>query len=388
MTGYAARDMTDYAVQDVTDRGGRDLSDTGGWAVRDMNDTGGWAARDVTGRAARESRAARDPRAPGDGPFAPGDGAHAPGDGPLAPLAPGGRGDTDSWNGRGMTGGPPPRDARDMSDTGSWDARDLPDTGSWAAREVTGRATRNGPAAGSGGWGEVVPYNRRETAGWDPQDTVAWDPGPEWGQGQVIQPVRPQQTPDAAAVWHGSPAPEDADLWVPAAPPPANAPAPNGAMPRGIAPDEAPPNGAGTGVAATVGTTNDAPADPREAASPNEYAAMVGRSVGRRSARKPRVTTQAIFSQLLDLASIPQSAYAVDDEVDGAMCLVRNKDGFEVFSASDQARHEVRYFEDEEAAYFYLFGILAAEAVRSGHLGPKSPSQRALDPPSQRQQQR
>jgi len=30
----------------------------------------------------------------------------------------------------------------------------------------------------------------------------------------------------------------------------------------------------------------------------------------------------------------------------------------------------VHFFEDEEAAYFYLFGVLAAEAVRSGRLGP------------------
>ena len=48
------------------------------------------------------------------------------------------------------------------------------------------------------------------------------------------------------------------------------------------------------------------------------------------------------------------------------MCLLRTQDGFEVFSAADGARHEVRSFDDEEAAYFYLFGVLAAEAVRNG----------------------
>jgi hypothetical protein len=30
----------------------------------------------------------------------------------------------------------------------------------------------------------------------------------------------------------------------------------------------------------------------------------------------------------------------------------------------------VHFFEEEEAAYFYLFGVLVAEAVRSGRLGP------------------
>jgi len=36
----------------------------------------------------------------------------------------------------------------------------------------------------------------------------------------------------------------------------------------------------------------------------------------------------------------------------------------------DGARHEARSFLDEEAAYFYLFGVLAAEAVRNGVLLP------------------
>jgi hypothetical protein len=55
------------------------------------------------------------------------------------------------------------------------------------------------------------------------------------------------------------------------------------------------------------------------------------------------------------------------------MCLIKTKSGgFEVFSCADDARHEVRAFEDEEAAYFYLFGVLAAEAVRNGTLSAGS----------------
>ena len=72
----------------------------------------------------------------------------------------------------------------------------------------------------------------------------------------------------------------------------------------------------------------------------------------------------------MSLAAIPQAAYAVDEEVPGAMCLVEADGGFEVFSRTDDARLEVHFFEDEEAAYFYLFGVLAAEAIRSGRLGP------------------
>ena len=88
-----------------------------------------------------------------------------------------------------------------------------------------------------------------------------------------------------------------------------------------------------------------------------------------RAARRDRVP-QSVFAELLSLAAIPHAAYAVDEEVPGAMCLVKADGGFEVFSRTDDARLDVRFFEDEEAAYFYLFGVLAAEAVRSGRLRP------------------
>jgi hypothetical protein len=91
---------------------------------------------------------------------------------------------------------------------------------------------------------------------------------------------------------------------------------------------------------------------------------------GRRAARRQRVQTRSIFSELADLAAIPRSSYALEQESDGAMCLIRTDEGFEVFSAADGARHEVRSFDDEEAAYFYLFGVLAAEAIRNGSLVP------------------
>ncbi len=90
---------------------------------------------------------------------------------------------------------------------------------------------------------------------------------------------------------------------------------------------------------------------------------------GRRSARS-RMATRGIFTELATLAAIPAAAYAVGEEVDGALCLIETGSGFEVFSAAGGARHEVRVFEDEESAYFYLFGVLAAEAVRTGLLVP------------------
>ena len=107
------------------------------------------------------------------------------------------------------------------------------------------------------------------------------------------------------------------------------------------------------------------PADPAPAAAP-----ATGMENGGRSARKQRVTTRDVFSELADLAAIPRSAYALETEADGALCLLHTPAGYEVFVSADRARHEVRSFPDEEAAYFYLFGVLAAEAIRNGTLAP------------------
>jgi len=91
---------------------------------------------------------------------------------------------------------------------------------------------------------------------------------------------------------------------------------------------------------------------------------------GGRAARRQRVTSRDVFCELADLAAIPRAAYMLEAEVDGAMCLLPTPSGYEVFVAADGARHEVRSFADEEAAYFYLFGVLAAEAIRNGGLAP------------------
>jgi hypothetical protein len=92
---------------------------------------------------------------------------------------------------------------------------------------------------------------------------------------------------------------------------------------------------------------------------------------GRRAARKPRLAMSSIFADLVDMADIPRSAYSVDEEITGAMCLFKTDGGYEVFSCAEDARHEVRFFEEEDAAYFYLFGVLAAEALRNGRLTPR-----------------
>ena len=175
--------------------------------------------------------------------------------------------------------------------------------------------------------------------------------------------ARPSSTPDRMAAWHGSP---ETEPWSEPQPDPRLDPRLD---PRSDPRAEARP---------------DPRADPRTGYEPrSEAEAWAGSEPwavppssppsGRRSGRRDRVP-QSVFAELLSLAAIPHAAYVVDEEVPGAMCLVKADGGFEVFSQTDDARLDVRFFEDEEAAYFYLFGVLAAEAVRSGRLRPGTPN--------------
>jgi hypothetical protein len=96
-----------------------------------------------------------------------------------------------------------------------------------------------------------------------------------------------------------------------------------------------------------------------------------GPQPGRRRGARRRRPAARIFSELADMAAIPATAYSIGAEADGAICLVPAAGGFEVFSSSAGVRHEVRLFADEESAYFYMFGLLAAEAVQTGVLAPR-----------------
>jgi hypothetical protein len=180
----------------------------------------------------------------------------------------------------------------------------------------------------------------------------------------LAAPVAPAPTPTPAPVQPPASASAPAPAFVQAPAPgpgPAQAPAPEPAP----EPVQASSNGHRTvdRMVAWHGSPEPWPA----------YYHANGHNGNRRAARE-RVPIQAVFAELADLAAIPPSAYALDDEVPGAMCLLKTDDGFEVFASSDDARLEVRFFEDEEAAYFYLFGVLVAESVRNGQLLPAGPA--------------
>ena len=231
------------------------------------------------------------------------------------------------------------------------------------------------PAGFAGANGDPGP---QEKAGPEAYHGAAVNGGPA-GNGQLAGyggADHASRMPDRMTAWHGSPEPwpgprapagERADdLAEDAAegagegrPRPRRGPRP-GPWPEPWTEDEPGPE---------PWTEDEPRSDPwteREPGSAPETAPVPGRRTG----RKDRISPESVFAELLSLAAIPHAAYAVDEEVPGAMCLVEADGGFEVFSRTEDARLEVHFFEDEEAAYFYLFGVLAAEAIRSGRLGP------------------
>ena len=398
-TWAAVRDVDPPDSTEPRGRGGWRVRDTGGW---EAPDTGTWSAREVAELAAREGYDAR-ATAAADGRATGGWSARE-----IAEAAA-----REARNGHGQNGWGAERDA---ADSGGWSTRSPHDTGDWSGRDAADAAAqdaRNGH--GSMDWDRrgVQPGSWREPSRWDPQDqdTLSWnpvtageweapsraapaspaawnsrpgsharaplgsgsDPAGDWEPNEVLRPTNNHQpTSDAAAAWHGSPAPGDLVRW--GQPAPVNAPVNGRGIPPRLAITSARPAVPQPAPVMPVEMAYDDPPLAREtAAMSRAHGNSVGRhtNAGRRSGRRNRVTAQAVFSQLLEQASIPQSAYAIDAEVDGAMCLVQSRGGYEVFSSADRVRHEVRFFEDEEAAYFYLFGILAAEAIRNGQLGPQ-----------------
>jgi hypothetical protein len=198
-----------------------------------------------------------------------------------------------------------------------------------------------------------------------PQPAVARQTGP--------QPAARRQTGPQRAVGRQT-APQPAVPQFPMSPPsgepqlPLEAAARRAASARVLQPTGPQPTGP-----QLAGPQPTGPGRPeaRALAEPAPPPAQRRPAARRRRSELRSQATQRIFSELASLAAIPPSAYAVGEEVDGAMCLIQTPDGFEVFNAAAGARHEVRIFDDEESAYFYLFGVLAAEAVRTGRLAPQ-----------------
>ena len=188
---------------------------------------------------------------------------------------------------RARDGGPGYLSEPAMAPAGAWNGNGPPPgTGSW-------NGDRTGPA-GTGGWN--TPGSPTGSGSWNrdatPTDSGSWD----------RDASRPAP---AAGTGNGSPA--GTGGWSPGGVPGTPAAGTNG---HGMA--------GWNGMAGPDGMLG-APAPPapgRRRQAPK---------TGRRSARKQRIPTRAIFSELADLAAIPRSAYALEQEADGAICLLRTE---------------------------------------------------------------
>lgn len=231
--------------------------------------------------------------------------------------------------------------------------------------------TQNGqyapwPDANAPGYGIPAPFNGAGLNGVPSYPGMAGYPspgGPAFTPQAYPNAQQPRPTPQSQVVAQPQGSVQQ---------PPAPTPAPQEQLlqaqaPTAAAPQLAKPAGASAGPVSPAPSQTPAVNSLIESALASQSGSTVR---GRRAARKPRLAMSAVFADLVDMADIPRSAYAVDDEVTGSMCLFKAEGGYEVFSCAEDARHEVRFFEDEEAAYFYLFGVLAAEALRNGRLRP------------------
>ena len=218
-------------------------------------------------------------------------------------------------------------------------ARSTPTTGS---RPVSGLAT--GQPGESGLAGEP---------GLAAEPGLAGEPGPIGGPGRAAEPGLPELPGRGRAA--------------------AEPLGPGGGAPQHIPPLYVVPDPVSS--PAQLGPTQQEPAQlrPSQLGLPQAELAQPGpahstaSSRQRRAARR-RMATERLFADLASQAGIPADTYAVGEEVEGAMCLIQTDSGFEVFHSADGARHELQVFATEESACFYLFGVLAAEAVRTGSL--------------------
>jgi hypothetical protein len=176
-------------------------------------------------------------------------------------------------------------------------------------------------------------------------------------------PSGPLPVPDLSAT-PAAPAPDGRTGVALPTPPATPLPLEAEAM-RAASAATAPARPAGSGLAGATLRPAAAPEPPAATLLRREAEPALSRQDRAAGRRKD---TERLFAELASLAGIPADSYAVGEEVDGAMCLLETERGYEVFVAAGGTRHELQTFATEESACFYLFGVLAAEEVRTGTL--------------------
>ena len=241
----------------------------------------------------------------------------------------------------------------------------LPSIGKVPVTGPTPSASNGPPPAAA----PVASGLRPDPGGWGRAGTAAAGADPRWRDGTVTPQAPARGNPEVALPPPASrPLPlEAAALRAATAAPaaPAAAPVTQAAAPAAVTPGAPVTSATGPAPPAAFGAGPATGTVPAGTFPPGAVQAR------RHRGDRARVSAQQTFAELAGQAAIPAGSYALGAEREGAMCLMQAASGWQVFSFAGGARHETRQFTDEESAYFYLFGVLTAEAVRTGMLAPR-----------------
>jgi hypothetical protein len=275
--------------------------------------------------------------------------------------------------------GPPPGDyflpAATSADSADFDRPAGPDTGSYTRPAGFESGDFTVPAGPDSGQYPSIPGGGQPGADSEPLARPVFrsvkDEITGFSLPSAAEPPLPLEAAAMRAASSRSSRPTAGQRRAPVQPAPVGTPAASGPTPVATKPGRAAPPTA-TVTSAPAGLDAAAPAGGEgmaavaSASTPEQPASTLR---PRRSARH-RLATERLFAELAGLAAIPVDSYAVGEDVEGALCLLQTDQGFEVFHSADGNRHEQQFFATEESACFYLFGVLAAEAVRNGSLVP------------------
>jgi hypothetical protein len=237
-----------------------------------------------------------------------------------------------------------------------------------APRPVTGPLPATSPeSSGYAGPSQRAPGQHAESAGIGPDRTREQPVPGSYSPGSTAQHTIPAaymrlaDSGTGVAMPVASPAPLPLEAEALRAASAARRPRPTDA---GVdVADPATPQRANSAAAPPANRPDAATASPAAARLKRAFAQAMPRRSGR-----ARLATERIFADLAARAGIPAESYAIGEVIEGALCVIQTEQGFEVFHAAEGGRQELQTFPTEEAACFYLFGVLAAEAVRNGSL--------------------
>jgi hypothetical protein len=270
-------------------------------------------------------------------------------------------------SGRSMTSANPARPG-DLATMSPASVRTVTPADLATVTPTSGRAmTPPAPITGPANPATMTPANPATMTPADPATMTPADPATAT-RPAAVRPAAPAEAPVPDLPARQARGTESvAPAGSPAGPVPAPAPPAHPVPARNGAATAAPPS---AGHVPPVGRTDGAATGTEPSAASQQARPDAAAPSGPRRSARRRLATERLFAELASQAGIPVDSYAIGEEVEGALCLLQAEQGFEVFHSAEGNRHELQFFGSEEAACFYLFGVLAADAVRKGSLLP------------------